>query len=159
MKKSVTDNREMTIEEIMGLFIYRPYGDSLEMMIDSDEKIHIKGNTWIVILDHKTGDFHFSGELHKYYEIDTIESIRDCFGDIYSIFNFRYDGIERGVWITIPGLRDIVRDGPTSYELQFADEEKKRLMLERKREYYWKHKEEINARQREWYKKRYKTNL
>lgn len=153
MKKSITENKDMTFTDLIKLYIYRPYGDVLKFMIDKDERIHIKGDTWIVILDHNTGDFYFSGELHKYYDIDMIESIRDCFGDIYSVFNFKYDEVERDTWITI---EDVIEDtnSKTNYQIQFEDEDKKKRMLQRKKEYYWAHKEEINKRQREYYKKR-----
>jgi hypothetical protein len=149
MKKSITENRNMTFDELIRLFIYRPYNDVLEYMVDSDERIHIKGDTWLVILDHNTGDFYFSGELHKYYSVDTIESIRDCFGDIYSIFNLKYDEVKRDIWMTIGDIPDIASEG---YRKQYADEEKKRIMLQKKRDYYWAHREEIRKR-RNIYKK------
>ena len=152
MKKSITENKNMTFADLIKLYIYRPYGDVLKFMIDEDERIHIKGDTWIVILDHNTGDFYFSGELHKYYDIDMIESIRDYFGDIYSVFNLKYDEVEKDTWITIED--EVDTNSKTNYQIQFEDEEKKKMMLQRKREYYWAHKEEINKRQREYYKKR-----
>ena len=152
MKKSITENKNMTFTDLIKLYIYRPYGDVLKFMIDKDERIHIKGDTWIVILDHNTGDFFFKGELHKYYDIDMIESIRDYFGDIYSVFNLKYDSIPRDTWITIGD--EVDTNSKTNYQIQFEDEEKKKMMLQRKREYYWAHKEEINKRQREYYKKR-----
>ena len=154
MKKSITENKNMTFTDLIKLYVYRPYNDVLKMMVDKDERIHIKGDTWIVILDHNTGDFHFSGELHKYYDIDMIESIRDCFGDIYSVFNLKYDEVERDTWITIGDVIEDASDKKTSYDLQFEDEDKKKRMLQRKKEYYWAHKEEINKRQKEYYKKR-----
>lgn len=149
MKKS----KNMTFTELIKLYIYRPYGDVLQLMVDKDERIHIKGDTWIVILDHNTGDFHFEGTINRYYDIDMIESIRDCFGDIYSVFNFKYDEVERDTWITI---EDVIENtnSKTNYQIQFEDEDKKKRMLQRKKEYYWAHKEEINKRQREYYKKR-----
>ena len=144
MKRSLTDNRDMTFDELIRLFVYRPYGDELKYMVDNDERIHIKGDTWLCILDHKTGDFSFSGELHKYYEVDTIESIRDCFGDIYSIFNLKYDEVKRDTWMTIgEGVPDITSSG---YHKQYADDEKKRIMLQKKRDYYWAHREQIRNR-------------
>ena len=154
MKKSITENKNMTFTDLIKLYIYRPYGDVLKFMIDKSERIHIKGDTWIVILDHNTGDFYFSGELHKYYDIDMIESIRDYFGDIYSVFNLKYDEVERDTWITIEDVIEDTSGKKTSYAIQFEDEEKKKLMLQKKKEYYWAHKEEINKRQREYYKKR-----
>ena len=153
MKKSITENKNMTFTDLIKLYIYRPYNDVLKIMVDKDERIHIKGDTWIVILDHNTGDFYFSGELHKYYDIDMIESIRDYFGDIYSVFNLKYDEVERDTWMTI---EDVIEDtnSKTNYQIQFEDKEKKKMMLQRKKEYYWAHKEEINKRQKEYYKKR-----
>ena len=153
MKKSITENKNMTFTELIKLYIYRPYNDVLKIMVDKSERIHIKGETWIVILDHNTGDFSFKGELHKYYDIDMIESIRDCFGDIYSVFNLKYDEVERDTWITIEDVED-TSGKKTSYAIQFEDEDKKKRMLQKKKEYYWAHKEEINKRQREYYKKK-----
>lgn len=152
MKRSITENRHMTFDELIRLFIYRPYNDVLKYMVDKDERIHIKGDTWLVILDHNTGDFSFSGELHKYYEPDIIVSIRDCFGDIYSVFNLKYDEVVRDTWITIEDISD--EDDVTPYQVQYLDDEKKQQMLKRKRDYYWAHKEEISKRQKEYYKKK-----
>ena len=154
MKKSITENKNMTFTDLIKLYIYRPYGDVLKFMIDKDERIHIKGDTWCVILNHKTGDFSFKGELNRYYDIDMIESIRDCFGDIYSVFNLKYDSIPRDTWITIEDVIEDTSGKKTLYDIQFEDEDKKKRMLQRKKEYYWAHKEEINKRQREYYKKR-----
>ena len=153
MKKSITENKNMTFTELIKLYIYRPYNDVLKIMIDKDERIHIKGDTWCVILNHKTGDFHFEGTINRYYDIDMIESIRDCFGDIYSVFNLKYDEVERDTWITIEDEED-TSGKKTLYDIQFEDEDKKKRMLQRKKEYYWAHKEEINKRQKEYYKKR-----
>lgn len=141
----------MTFTDLIKLYIYRPYGDALQFMIDKDERIHIKGETWYVILDHNTGDFSFKGELNRYYDIDMIESIRDCFGDIYSVFNLKYDEVERDTWMTIGD--EVDTNSKTNYQTQFEDEDKKKRMLQRKKEYYWAHKEEINKRQKEYYKK------
>ena len=152
MKKSITENKNMTFTDLIKLYVYRPYNDVLKIMVDKSERIHIKGDTWIVILDHNTGDFSFKGELHKYYDIDMIENIRDCFGDIYSVFNLKYDEVERDTWITIED--EVDTNSKTNYQIQFEDEEKKKMMLQRKKEYYWAHKEEINKRQKEYYKKR-----
>ena len=102
MKKSITEKKNMTFTDLIKLYIYRPYNDVLKMMVDKDERIHIKGETWCVILNHKTGDFSLTGELHKYYEIDIISSIRDCFGQLYSFFNVMYDSIPTGEWIVVP---------------------------------------------------------
>ena len=153
MKKSITENKNMTFTDLIKLYIYRPYGDVLKFMIDKDERIHIKGDTWCVILNHKTGDFHFEGTINRYYDIDMIESIRDCFGDIYSVFNLKYDEVQRDTWITI-GDEEDTSGKKTLYDIQFEDEDKKKRMLQRKKEYYWAHKEEINKRQKEYYKKR-----
>ena len=152
MKKSITENKNMTIIDLIKLYIYRPYNDVLKIMVDEDERIYIKGDTWIVILDHKTGDFSFKGELSRYYDLDMRESIRDCFGDIYSVFNFKYDEVERDTWITIED--EVDTNSKTDYQIQFEDEDKKKRMLQRKKDYYWAHREEINKRKREKYKKR-----
>ena len=152
MKKSITENKSMSFTELIKLYVYRPYNDVLKIMVDNSERIHIKGDTWIVILDHNTGDFSFKGELNRYYDIDMIESIRDCFGDIYSVFNLKYDSIPRDTWITIED--EVATNSKTNYQIQFEDEDKKKRMLQKKKEYYWAHKEEINKRQREYYKKR-----
>ena len=158
MKKSITEKKNMTFTELIKLYIYRPYNDVLKMMVDKDETIHIKGETWCVILDHNTGDFFFKGELNRYCDIDMIESIRDCFGDIYSVFNLKYDEVERDTWITIEDVIEDTSGKKTSYAIQFEDEDKKKRMLQRKKEYYWAHKAEINKRQREYYKKRNKIS-
>lgn len=145
-----TKNR-FTVEEIMTLFIYRPYEEELQYMVDQNQRIHIKGKTWTVTLDHHTGDFTFEGRLNKYYEIDTIESIRDSFGDIYSIFNVMYDTIPVNVWYTI---KDLPR-GKTSYQITYSgDDELKKRMLEHKKTYYWEHRDEIRQKQRDYYKRK-----
>lgn len=155
MKKSLTENRSLSFDQLMRLYLYPVYEDILEYMVDDDERIHFKGDTWVVCLDHNTGGFYFSGEIHKYYGIDTIQAIRDAYGDIYSIFNMKYDEVPRNTWIKIEDeVEEEKVDGRTSYERQYSDEEKKREMLRRKKEYYWAHKEEINKRQKEYYKKR-----
>lgn len=156
MKRSLTENRSLSFDQLMRLYLYPAYEDILEYMVDDDERIHFKGDTWVVVLDHNTGGFYFSGELHKYYGIDTIQAIRDAYGDIYSIFNMKYDEVPRNTWIKIEDEVEEEEkvDGRTLYERQYSDEEKKREMLRRKKEYYWAHKEEINKRQKEYYKKR-----
>ena len=156
MKRSLTENRSLSFDQLMMLYLYPVYEDILEYMVDDDERIHFKGDTWVVVLDHNTGGFYFSGELHKYYSIDTIQAIRDAYGDIYSVFNLKYDEVPRNTWIKIEYEVEEEEkvDGRTSYERQYSDEEKKREMLRRKKEYYWAHKEEINKRQKEYYKKR-----
>ena len=156
MKRSLTENRSLSFDQLMRLYLYPVYEDILEYMVDDDERIHFKGDTWVVCLDHNTGGFYFSGEIHKYYGIDTIQAIRDAYGDIYSIFNMKYDEVPRNTWIKIEYEVEEEEkvDGRTSYERQYSDEEKKREMLRRKKEYYWAHKEEINKRQKEYYKKR-----
>ena len=154
MKNSITENKNMTFTDLIKLYIYRPYNDVLKIMVDKDERIHIKGDTWCVILNHNTGDFHFEGTINRYYDIDMIESIRACFGDIYSVFNLKYDEVERDTWITIEDVIEDTSGKKTLYDIKFEDEEKKKMMLQRKKEYYWAHKEQINKRQKEYYKKR-----
>ena len=92
----------MKVEDIINLLLYNPYKEDFAVMVDEDERLYIKGNTWLVVLDHKTGDFTLTGELHKYYEIDIISSIRDCFGQLYSFFNVMYDSLPVGEWIVVP---------------------------------------------------------
>ena len=92
----------MKVEDIINLLLYNPYKEDFAVMVDENERLHIKGNTWLVVLDHKTGDFTLTGELHKYYEIDIISSIRDCFGQLYSFFNVMYDSLPVGEWIVVP---------------------------------------------------------
>ena len=92
----------MKVEDIINLLLYNPYKEDFAVMVDENERLHIKGNTWMVVLDHKTGDFSLTGELHKYYEIDIISSIRDCFGQLYSFFNVMYDSLPVGEWIVVP---------------------------------------------------------
>lgn len=137
----------MTVEEIVSLMVYRPYGETLMVMVDDQERIHIKGDTWMCILDHNTGDFSFSGELHKYYDVDTIVSIRDCFGDLYSVFNVRWDRIERNTWIEVEKEE---LDPPRQYRKSSVSSEGERVSSERvlkyKRDYYWAHREEIRRR-------------
>ena len=100
--KDVKREKDMTVEDVINLLLYNPYKEDFSVMVDEDERLHIKGNTWCVILNHKTGDFSLTGELHKYYEIDIISSIRDCFGQLYSFFNVMYDSIPTGEWIVVP---------------------------------------------------------
>lgn len=100
-KNNIRQN-SLTVEDVINLLVYNPYKEDFWVMVDADERIHIKGDTWLVILDHNTGDFSFKGELHKYYEIDIIKSIRDCFGQLYSFFNVMYDSIPTGEWILVP---------------------------------------------------------
>ena len=102
-KKYNTDIRQkdMTVEDVINLLLYNPYKEDFSVMVDEDERLYIKGNTWCVILNHKTGDFSLTGELKKYYEIDIISSIRDCFGQLYSFFNVMYDSIPTGEWIVV----------------------------------------------------------
>ena len=103
-KKYFIDSKtnSLTVEEVINLLVYNPYKEDFWVMVDEDERLHIKGDTWLVILDHNTGDFSFKGELHKYYEIDIIKSIRDSFGQLYSFFNVMYDSIPTGEWILVP---------------------------------------------------------
>lgn len=100
--KDVKREKDMTVEDVINLLLYNPYKEDFSVMLDEDERLHIKGDTWCVILNHKTGDFSLTGELHKYYEIDIISSIRDCFGQLYSFFNVMYDSIPTGEWIVVP---------------------------------------------------------
>lgn len=136
MKKSITDNKKMTVEEVIRILVYRPYGDALSVMVDEEERVHIKGDTWIVILDHNTGDFYFSGELNRYYDIDMIESIRDCFGEMYSIFNVMYSSIEKDTWYLVDCSFPELDELRVEY-----DQERKERMIQYKKDYYEKRKE------------------
>lgn len=144
MKKSITDNRKMTVQDVIRILVYRPYGDELSVMVDKEERVHIKGDTWIVILDHNTGDFSFSGELHKYYEVDMIESIRDCFGDIYSIFNVMYDEIDKDTWYVVDCSFPELDELRVEY-----DQERKERLIQYKKDYYNRRKEEIRTGKKE----------
>lgn len=136
MKKSLTDNKKMTVDQVIRILVYRPYGDELSVMVDEEERVHIKGDTWIVILDHNTGDFYFSGELNRYYDIDTITSIRDCFGEMYSIFNVMYSSIEKDTWYLVDCSFPELDELRVEY-----DQERKERMIQYKKDYYEKRKE------------------
>ena len=139
-KKYNTDNRrekDMTVEDVINLLLYNPYKEDFSVMKDEDERLHIKSNTWCVILNHKTGDFSLTGELHKYYEIDIISSIRDCFGQLYSFFNVMYDSIPTGEWIVVP----------------YKDTEKK-IQEDAKKETEKERREYRNKYQLEYYQKK-----
>lgn len=145
-KKYNTDIRQnnLTVEDVINLLLYNPYKEDFSVMVDEDERLHIKGDTWLVILNHKTGDFSFKGELHKYYEIDIISSIRDCFGQLYSFFNVMYDSIPTGEWIVVP-YKDI--------EEKIAEDARKETEKERieyrnkyQLKYYYRKKEELKKK-------------
>ena len=142
--KDIKREKDMTVEEVINLLLYNPYKEDFSVMVDEDERLHIKGNTWCVILNHKTGDFSLTGELHKYYEIDIISSIRDCFGQLYSFFNVMFDSIPTGEWIVVP-YKDI--------EEKIAEDAKKETEKERieyrqkwQLQYYYRKKEELKKK-------------
>ena len=131
----------MKVEDVINLLLYNPYKEDFSVMLDEDERLHIKGNTWCVILNHKTGDFSFKGELHKYYEIDIISSIRDCFGQLYSFFNVMYDSIPTGEWIVVsykPIDKKIKEDARKETEKERIEYRHKYLL-----QYYQKKKEKL----------------
>lgn len=134
---------KITLEEAMRLFVYRPYDYDIEFMVDDDERIHIRCDHWLVTLNHLTGEFHFSGQLKEMYEIDTIESIRDCFGDIYSIFNVQHKNQVRNVWFTVTATAEV-----------YQSDKKEEYLLYQKRRYYLEHREQILLYQKERYKKK-----
>lgn len=145
-KKYYTDSKinSLTVEEVINLLLYNPYKEDFSVMVDADERIHIKGDTWLVILDHNTGDFSFKGELHKYYEVDVIKSIRDSFGQLYSFFNVMYDSIPTGEWIVVT-YKNI--------EDKIAEDAKKETEKERREyrqkwqlQYYYRKKEELKKK-------------
>lgn len=144
----IRGKKMMTIKDVMKLFVYRPYGEKISVLVDDDERIHLKTDNWLTILDHNTGDFSFSGELHKYYEIDTISSIRDSFGDIYSIYNIIYDSIPTNTWIEV--------DFDESLNMEEKIEQRKRDAA-RKHLYYLEHRDDIRRRQRKY--QRWKKQL
>ena len=143
-KKYNTDIRrekDMTVEDVINLLLYNPYKEDFSVMVDEDERLHIKGNTWCVILNHKTGDFHFEGTINRYYEIDIISSIRDCFGQLYSFFNVMYDSIPTGEWIVVPYK-------PTEKKIQEdarneTEKERREYRNKYQLEYYQKKKEKL----------------
>lgn len=139
-KNNIRQN-SLTVEDVINLLVYNPYKEDFWVMVDADERIHIKGDTWLVILDHNTGDFSFKGELHKYYEIDIIKSIRDSFGQLYSFFNVMYDSIPTGEWILVPykGIEDKIAEDAKK------ETEKERIEYRQKYqlEYYYKKKEKL----------------
>ena len=142
--KDIKREKDMTVEEVINLLLYNPYKEDFSVMVDEDERLHIKGDTWCVILDHNTGDFSLTGELHKYYEIDIISSIRDCFGQLYSFFNVMFDSIPVGEWIVVP-YKDI--------EEKISEDAKKETEKERieyrqkwQLQYYYRKKEELKKK-------------
>ena len=142
--KDVKREKDMTVEDVINLLLYNPYKEDFSVMVDEDERLHIKGNTWCVILDHKTGDFTLTGELHKYYEIDIISSIRDCFGQLYSFFNVMYDSIPVGEWIVVPykSIDEKIQEDAKK------ETEKERIEYRQKwqLQYYYRKKEELKKK-------------
>lgn len=132
---------KLKVEDIINLLLYNPYKEDFAVMLDEDERLHIKGATWLVVLDHKTGDFTLTGELHKYYEIDIISSIRDCFGQLYSFFNVMYDSLPVGEWIVVPYKnieKKIQEDARKETEKERIEYRNKYLL-----QYYYKKKEKL----------------
>lgn len=163
MKKSSSPRKDMTVEEVIRILVYRPYHQELSVMVDKDERIYIKDSSWLVILDHNTGEFHFSGELHKYYEVDTIQSIRDSFGEIYSVFNVLWDSIPVDTWIKVSDMEskevyDMIckekeRTNREYHKEYYAsNKEYREYRLKYQKEYYQRNREKILAK---YYKKEY----
>ena len=142
--KDIKREKDMTVEEVINLLLYNPYKEDFSVMLDEDERLHIKGSTWCVILNHKTGDFTLTGELHKYYEIDIISSIRDCFGQLYSFFNVMYDSIPTGEWIVVPykSIDEKIQEDAKK------ETEKERIEYRQKwqLQYYYRKKEELKKK-------------
>ena len=134
----------LKIEDIINLLLYNPYKEDFAVMVDEDERLHIKGNTWLVTLNHKTGDFTLTGELKKYYEIDIISSIRDCFGQLYSFFNVMFDSIPVGEWIVVPykSIDEKIQEDAKK------ETEKERIEYRQKwqLQYYYRKKEELKKK-------------
>lgn len=158
MKKSVINDESLSINDIIKILVYRPYSDILSVMVGSDERIHIKTDHWSVILDHNSGEFHFSGELHRYYEVDTIESIRDSFGDIYSFYNVMCDSIPVDTWIEVDNS-DILDLEYTRKKGKVDDNPRREFILQYKRDYYLKNREKIRKRQNSYYWKKKNEEL
>ena len=142
-KNNIRQNN-LTVEEVINLLVYNPYKEDFWVMVDKDERIHIKGDTWLVILDHNTGDFSFSGELHKYYEVDVIKSIRDSFGQIYSFFNVMYDSIPTGEWILVPYKN--IEDKIAEDAKKETEEERIKYKQKWQLQYYYRKKEELKKK-------------
>lgn len=142
--KDIKREKDMTVEEVINLLLYNPYKEDFSVMVDEDERLHIKGNTWCVILNHKTGDFSLTGELCKYYEIDIISSIRDCFGQLYSFFNVMFDSIPVGEWIVVPykSIDEKIQEDAKK------ETEKERIEYRQKwqLQYYYRKKEELKKK-------------
>ena len=142
--KDIKREKDMPVEEVINLLLYNPYKEDFSVMLDEDERLHIKGSTWCVILNHKTGDFTLTGELHKYYEIDIISSIRDCFGQLYSFFNVMYDSIPTGEWIVVPykSIDEKIQEDAKK------ETEKERIEYRQKwqLQYYYRKKEELKKK-------------
>ena len=145
-KKYYTDSKinSLTVEDVINLLLYNPYKEDFWVMVDEDERLHIKGDTWCVILDHKTGDFSLTGELHKYYEIDIISSIRDCFGQLYSFFNVMYDSIPTGEWIVVPykSIDEKIQEDAKKE----TEEERIKYRQKWQLQYYYRKKEELKKK-------------
>ena len=142
--KDVKREKDMTVEEVINLLLYNPYKEDFWVMVDEDERLHIKGDTWLVILDHNTGDFSFKGELHKYYQIDIISSIRDCFGQLYSFFNVMFDSIPTGEWILVP-YKDIEEKIQEDAKKE-TEEERIKYRQKWQLQYYYRKKEELKKK-------------
>ena len=145
-KKYYTNSKRnsLTVEEVINILLYNPYKEDFWVMVDKDERIHIKGDTWLVILDHNTGDFSFSGELHKYYDIDIIKSIRDSFGQLYSFFNVMFDSLPVGEWILVPykNIEDKIAEDARKETEKERIEYKQKWQLQ----YYYRKKEELKKK-------------
>ena len=150
-KKYYTDSKRnsLTVEDVINILLYNPYKEDFWVMVDKDERIHIKGDTWLVILDHNTGDFSFKGELHKYFEVDVIKSIRDSFGQLYSFFNVMYDSIPTGEWILVPykSIDEKIQEDARK------ETEKERIEYRQKwqLQYYYRKKEELKKKHMDKY--------
>ena len=147
--KDIKREKDMTVEDVINLLLYNPYKEDFSVMVDEDERLHIKGNTWCVILNHKTGDFTLTGELHKYYEIDIISSIRDCFGQLYSFFNVMFDSIPTGEWILVP-YKDIDEKIQEDAKKE-TEKERIEYKLRWQMQYYYRKKEELKKKRMDKY--------
>ena len=147
-KNNIRQN-SLTVEDVINILLYNPYKEDFWVMVDADERIHIKGDTWLVILDHNTGDFTLTGELHKYYEIDIIKSIRDSFGQLYSFFNVMFDSIPTGEWILVPykSIDEKIQEDVRKE----TEEERIKYRQKWQLQYYYRKKEELKKKHMDKY--------
>ena len=137
------EGRFPDLQEYVDEFLYRPYDDRISITVMEDGRVIVQGETWKVILDHNRGDMCFSGECLRYYDIDTIKQIFDDYGYLYSIVN--RDKNPRTVYAK-------TREDRTREE----KERRKAEREERRKNYYVEHKEVLQEKSREYYRRKRK---